>query len=236
MSLEVKIHEAQTSILRALLFLPAASYVDLQKPTNLSSDHFSFHISRLVDLGLVEKVARGRYRLTSRGKEYANRLDTDNNTIERQPKSAVIIGLTREHEGKTQYLFQQRLKNPYYGFWGLPSGKIRWGESIAEAAARESLEETGLHADFDVRSVYHERVVEKESGLIIEDKIFFVVLGTSVHGSLVETFEGGHNQWRSVESVRREDKKYATFEKEIELLTTQDWLCEQIIPYSKQEF
>jgi hypothetical protein len=125
MSLEVKIHQAQTTILRALLFLPAASYADLQKPTGLSSDHFNFHIARLVEIGLVEKVSRGRYYLTSQGKEYANRLDTDNNTIERQPKSAVIIGLTRVHNGEIEYLFQQRLKNPYYGFWGLPSGKIR---------------------------------------------------------------------------------------------------------------
>jgi len=236
MSLEVKVHEAQTSILRALLFLPAAGYADLQKPTGLTSDHFNFHIARLVELNLVEKIARGRYRLTSRGKEYANRLDTDNNTIERQPKSAVIIGLSRSHGAQTEYLFQQRLKNPYYGFWGLPSGKIRWGESITEAAARESLEETGLRADFSVKSVYHERVVEKESGLIIEDKIFFMVLGENVYGELMDNFEGGHNAWRTLEAVRTEDKKYATLEKEVELLHTQDWLFEQITPYSKQEF
>jgi ADP-ribose pyrophosphatase YjhB (NUDIX family) len=236
MSLEVKIHEAQTAILRALLFLPQASYADLQKPTGLSSDHFSFHIARLVELGLVDKVSRGTYRLTSRGKEYANRLDTDNNTIERQPKSAVIIGLRRVVDGEIQYLFQQRLKNPYYGFWGLPSGKVRWGETIAEAAARETLEETGLSADFTVASVYHEQVQEKESGLIIEDKIFFMVLGENVHGTLVADFEGGHNEWLSVATALRHDKKYATLVREVELLTTKEWLFEQIIPYSKQEF
>lgn len=236
MSTEVKIHAVQTSILRELLFRPQAGYAELQKPTGLASDHFNFHMSRLVELGLVEKVARGRYRLTSRGKEYANRLDTDNNTIERQPKSAVIIGLTRESNGQTEYLFQQRLKNPYYGFWGLPSGKIRWGESIAEAAAREAMEETGLRADFSVRSVYHERVVEKETGLIIEDKIFFVVLGTDAYGKLLSDFEGGHNAWRTLESVRAETKRYATLEKEVELLHSPDWLFEQITPYSNQEF
>jgi 8-oxo-dGTP diphosphatase len=236
MSLEVKIHAAQTSILRALLFLPIASYADLQKPTGLSSDHFSFHIARLVELGLVEKVARGSYRLTSSGKEYANRLDTDNNTIERQPKSAVVFGLSRERNSETEYLFQQRLKNPYYGFWGLPSGKIRWGESIAEAAARESLEETGLHADFSVRSVYHEHVVEKESGLIIEDKIFFIVLGEHVAGTLIEDFEGGHNEWRTLTSIMTEDKKYTTMAKEVELLSGEHWLLEQTVLYSNQEF
>lgn len=84
------------------------------KPTGLSSDHFNFHISKLVEVGFVEKVSRGNYRLSSKGKEYANRLDTDNNTVERQPKIAVLVALSREQNGHTEYVFQERLKNPYY--------------------------------------------------------------------------------------------------------------------------
>jgi predicted transcriptional regulator len=80
MSLHANIHSAQSKILRELLFHPQAGFAELQKPTGLSSDHFNFHISRLVELGLVEKLERGTYALTSKGKEYANRLDTDNNT------------------------------------------------------------------------------------------------------------------------------------------------------------
>lgn len=75
MGLEVNIHDAQTKILRELLFHPKAGFSELQKPTGLSSDHFNFHISRLVELGLVEKVSRGHYKLTPRGKEYSNRLN-----------------------------------------------------------------------------------------------------------------------------------------------------------------
>ena len=75
MSLEVKIHDAQMVILRELLFHPSAGFAELQKNTHLTSDHFNFHINRLVELGLVEKIARGHYSLSSKGKEYANRLD-----------------------------------------------------------------------------------------------------------------------------------------------------------------
>lgn len=236
MSLEVKIHDAQTKILRELLFRPAAGYSALQKPTGLASDHFNFHIARLVELGLVEKVSRGKYRLTARGKEYANRLDTDNNTIERQPKSAIIFGLTRQIGGQTEYLFQRRRKNPYFGFWGLPSGKVRWGETIAETAARESLEETGLAADFAIASVYHETVRSKETGLVVEDKIFFIVRGENVRGELIKDFEGGHNEWRTVKEVMKETRKYATLAQEVELLATKTWFHEQTVSYDEQEF
>lgn len=60
----------------------------MQKPTGLASDHFNFHITRLIDLGYVEKVKKGLYTLTQKGKEYSNKLDTDTNTVERQPKSS----------------------------------------------------------------------------------------------------------------------------------------------------
>jgi 8-oxo-dGTP pyrophosphatase MutT (NUDIX family) len=236
MSLEVTIHQAQTSILRELLFHPQAGYATLQKPTALSSDHFSFHIGRLVELGLVEKVSRGLYRLTARGKEYANRLDTDNNTVERQPKTAVIFALTRQRRDKTEYVFQERLKNPYFGFWGLPSGKIRWGETIIQAAQREALEETGLTADFRIAGVYHELVIQTESRESLEDKIFFVAEGTNVRGQLLADFEGGHNEWMSFDEAFGKPKKFDSFKAEIDILAASEWLVERTTEYSSKVF
>lgn len=236
MSIEVNVHAAQTSILRELLFHPHAGYAQLQKPTELTSDHFNFHIARLVDLKLVEKVSRGKYKLTPRGKEYANRLDTDNNTIERQPKAAVILALERERNGQKEYLFQERLKNPYFGFWGLPSGKIRWGETILETARRESLEETGLDADFAVAGVYHEHVLQEDTDELLEDKIFFVVSGTNVHGAFMADFEGGHNAWMTFDDAFKQEKKFDSFKQEIDILSSKQWLVERTTTYSKNVF
>ncbi|HSX05590.1 MAG TPA: NUDIX domain-containing protein [Candidatus Saccharimonadales bacterium] len=236
MSTEVTIHSAQTSILRELLFRPQAGYTELQKPTGLTSDHFNFHIGRLTELGLVEKVARGTYRLSAKGKEYANRMDTDNNTVERQPKCTVIPAIERINGGKKEYIFQERLKNPYYGFWSLPSGKIRWGESIVEAAAREALEETGLEAMFEAAGVYHERVYEAETGDLLEDKIFFVVRGTHPKGDFTADFEGGHNEWLTPEAASRKGKIFDSLASELQILTGRQWLVERVARYSKADF
>ena len=41
-------------------------------------------------------------------------------------------------------LLIQRSKSPHRGYWAVPGGKVRWGETLAAAAAREAEEETGL--------------------------------------------------------------------------------------------
>lgn len=190
MSHEAHIHEAQTKILRELLFLPAAPFARLRKASGLESDHAKFHIKRLVELGYVEKHD-GNYQLSVTGKEYANKLDTDAGVIERQPKTAVLLIIEREASGAKQYLLQERLKHPYYGFWGAPTGKIRWGESILEAAARELKEETGLAGDFEHRGIYHERVKHEQGDDIVEDKIFHLMFTNMFAGELKHEFDGG---------------------------------------------
>jgi 8-oxo-dGTP pyrophosphatase MutT (NUDIX family) len=237
MSHEVKVHEVQISILRELLFVKEAGYAELQKPTGLTSDHFNFHISRLVEIGFVEKVGRGKYKLTIKGKEYANKLDTDAHTIERQPKVAVLLAVELEVDGQKQLLFQQRTKNPYYGYWGFPTGKIRWGETIMQTAARELMEETGLIADHRIVGLYHEHTFLQGEDEAIEDKMFFVVHCTNPTGILIEKYEGGHNQWMTVEQARALEKRYTSFETELEMIVGgKGVFVEETHHYTKDEF
>jgi 8-oxo-dGTP diphosphatase len=205
MSLDVKIHDAQTAILRELLFQPQAGFAQMQKPTGLTSDHFNFHIARLVELGMVEKKARGQYTLTHKGKEYANKLDTDRNTIERQPKVAVCL-VINDAAGRT--LMQQRLKQPYYGWWGRPTGKVRWGETILEAAARELMEETNLTAELVFRGIYHKFDHNSQTGDLLEDKIFFMIHGRNPLGVMQQEFEGGRNQWMTNAEIRSQEHSF----------------------------
>ena len=55
MSYEPDAHSVQVTILRHLLFKPHATFSELQKSTDLTSDHFNFHIKKLIEEGFVEK-------------------------------------------------------------------------------------------------------------------------------------------------------------------------------------
>ena len=236
MSYEPNAHPAQVAIMRHLLFTPQAGFAELQKATGLSSDHFTFHIKKLTEQSYVEETEAG-YRLTHKGKEYANRMDTDENEIEKQPKVSVAITLERMGKnGEREFLFQQRKKNPYFDFWGRVGGKVRWGESVIEAARRELLEETGLDAEFEYKMLYHKRDFRKSDGKLLEDKIFLCVYAKNHTGELVEAFEGGVNRWMTVEEFHQQPKRFNSVDEFTELMERGETFAEREFYYDESEY
>lgn len=236
MSYEPSTHQAQIAILRHLLFTPQAAFAELQKDTGLTSDHFAFHIKKLVAQHYVEKTTTS-YRLTQRGKEYANRMDTDENKIEKQPKVSVIITLERRNkDGEREFLFQQRKKNPYFDFWGRVGGKVRWGESVIEAADRELLEETGLTADISYKLLYHKRDFDKTTGELLEDKLFLCVHATEYEGRLVGQFEGGINRWMTMSEFQQQPKRFTSVDVFTALMDEGVSFAEREFYYDKSEY
>jgi len=236
MSYESNTHSAQVSILRHLLFAPHAAFTELQKATELTSDHFNFHIKKLLDEGYVEKSEK-QYKLTHKGKEYANRMDTDENEIEKQPKVSVAITLERTNEkGEREFLFQQRKKNPYFDFWGRMGGKVRWGESVIEAADRELKEETGLEAHFEYKLLYHKRDFSKTTGKLLEDKLFLCVYAIEFSGELIESFEGGVNRWMTIDEFHAMPKRFTSVDEFVELMDNGETFAEREFYYDESEY
>lgn len=204
MSYEPDAHAVQMKVLRYLLLSPDATFARLRKDAGMQSDQFTFHLKKLMSVGYVTKEGKS-YRLTRAGKEYANRMDTDENVIEKQPKLSVVLVVEK---GNGEMLQQERLKHPYYGYWGHATGKVRWGETLIEAGARELMEETGLTADLRVVGFYHKLDYDQDSGDLLEDKYFCVIHGTNPKGELIVDAEGHHNEWMSGEEFVTKDKQF----------------------------
>ncbi len=203
---EADAHVAQMHVLRTLLVGRGATFSQLTKATSLTSDHANFHIKKLIAAGMVAHVPKsyGQYQLTRKGKEYANRMDTEELVMEKQPKIVVDIGIERD-DG--MFLFQERSKQPYYGYWGFPTGKIRWGETMVQAAARELKEETGLEADLRVVGMHHKLDYDSE-GAFLEDKYLVLVHGTNPRGELVAQTETHANHWLTPEEYHGIERRF----------------------------
>ncbi len=194
-----EIHPIQARILRTMLFREKSRFADLNT-LKLPTDHFNFHLKQLLALRLVEKSADNKYGLTAKGKEFANRFDTEKIAIEKQAKIGVVVCLIRKQKGIVRYLIQQRLKQPYFGYYGYITGKIKWGETLMETAARELKEETGLKAKLTLVSILH-KMDYPIKGEILEDKFFFVIRAENPIGKLIENIEGGRNTWLTEKEV-----------------------------------
>ncbi len=62
-----------------------------------------------------------------------------------------VVGTLPLWQGHEVLLCRRNIE-PRFGFWTLPAGFLEWGESTAEGAARETIEEAG--AEFELQNLF----------------------------------------------------------------------------------
>lgn len=198
------LHPLQMVILSRIMTLPHARFRDL-KIEGLSTDHLTYHLKTLVKLGLLARNSAGLYTLSDQGKEYVGRIDEHTATIETQGKRGVLVRCMKKVGKKKMYLVNRRLKQPFFGYVGFHTGKIKEGESVYQAAARELHEEAGVEADLALVALFH-FIDFKENGDFLRDIYFYVFNGHNVRGALISSnpSESVENFWITLSDLQRE--------------------------------
>jgi ADP-ribose pyrophosphatase YjhB (NUDIX family) len=92
-------------------------------------------------------------------------------------------------------LLVQRGQPPRQGAWALPGGKVEPGERLAEAAAREMREETGLVVD-NLRQIDLAEVIERDAGGDLRSHYVVVVFEGEVRsGTLAAGDDAAQVRW-----------------------------------------
>ena len=167
------LHPYQMQILHKIMLLPKAKFSDLKLP-HLETDLQTYHINELIKKGFIERhttASSPTYALTLKGKQYINTFDTESKKQEIFGKRGVLLRTIRFNEKAKdyEYLVYKRLKQPFYGFYGFHTGKVREGETIITTARREYLEETGLKIiDFEFVAIFH-MIDYDQKGIFVRD-------------------------------------------------------------------
>ncbi len=203
-------------ILKKLMYSKGMSYNALRD--EVPSNKFTYHLNQLVEDDIIKKEDT-IYTLTAEGTHLISSIDGQEIAAKKKP---IVCSFVLAYDGE-KILLNKRLKQPFYGYVGVPGGKIEFGSRIPEEASRELLEETGLSAGkMELKQIVNYRTYDDDSKELMHQVIGFFFLATELKGELKKIDREGENFFLKPEDTKNH-KMYPDIElyKDIILTTKQ---------------
>jgi 8-oxo-dGTP diphosphatase len=106
-----------------------------------------------------------------------------------------VLGVSTLVRLDGRVLLVKRARQPLRGYWSLPGGHVEGGETLAEAAAREVREETGVTID-GLRQIDLIEVVDRDTGGGIANHFVLVVFAARYHsGTATAGDDAAETRW-----------------------------------------
>ncbi len=117
-----------------------------------------------------------------------------------EPKAAVGVVVINKNE---KILLIKRGKPPAENSWSVPGGSIELGETIFEAAFRETLEETGLKCEPLKVTGAIDAIYKDESGKIQFHYVIIYVLAKTIEERISAMDDALDAKWFNLEDIKK---------------------------------
>jgi 8-oxo-dGTP diphosphatase len=108
-----------------------------------------------------------------------------------------VLGVSTLVRRNGAVLLVKRSRPPLEGYWALPGGHVEAGERLAEAAAREVHEETGVTVDNLKQIALNEIVTRDGDGGVASHHVLVVFRGDYRAGEVVAGDDAAEARWVS---------------------------------------
>jgi 8-oxo-dGTP diphosphatase len=114
-----------------------------------------------------------------------------------------LLGVSTFVRRGESVLLVRRGKPPFRDIWAFPGGLVEFGESLAEAAAREVLEETAIAVAIGEAIDHAEIVLRDEAGAAERHYVLVVFAGTWQAGEPVAGDDAAEARWVAASDLQR---------------------------------
>lgn len=154
-------------LLSCFYYKNVCSFIELCNVGEYSSDLGGYYIRQLIHDGYIEKVDREQYQILPKGKHF---LVANQNSLATPPQARMSIALVVRQGDK--FVVTERAAQPFIGRVEWPTGSVKFGESLKDAASRIALARLGVSTPLLFHGFF--RRIDMYEQDIFDDKLFAV--------------------------------------------------------------